>query len=276
MAKRTARDVTERDWEWLADDTEESVVGVRIHQDNIASLAATLREFFDERGRSWGVGTNLSLLGLTRRDGTAYEPMPDVLIHPRPVTLEMASIDVQQAGLPWLVIEVASRSTVRRDVGEKAATYARHGIPEYLVFDPFGDLLGTQRGIATGTQFWARRLPRDAQGQPVPGEYEPWEPEADGRWHCLTPPGLSFAPQGLWLGVWDAQGQPVARISEERRRRRIAERLQVEAEQRLAEAERLQDEAQRQAEAELQQRLEAERRLAELAAQLRQLRGEDE
>jgi len=267
MAMQSTRAVPERDWEWLPDDTEESVVGVRIHQDNMNSLAATLRELFDEVGQPWGVGTNLALLGLTRRDGTSYEPMPDVLIHPRPVTWEMSSIDVRQEGLPWLVIEVASRSTVRQDVGEKAATYARHGIPEYVVFDPFGDLLGAQRGIPAGTQIWARRLPRDAHERPVPGVYEPWEAETDGRWHCMTPPGLSFAPQGLWLGVWDAQGQPVERISEERRLRRIAER-------RLAEAERLKTEAERQAEAERQQRLEAERRLAELEAQLRRLRGE--
>src|SRR5579883_1033183 len=268
MAMQSIRAIPERGWEWLPDDTEESVVGIQIHQDNLYSLAATLRHFFDELGQPWGVGTNITLLGLTRRDGTAYEPMPDVLIHPRPVTYEMSAIDVQQAGLPWLVIEVASRSTVRRDVGEKAATYARHGIPEYLVFDPFGDLLGTQRGIAAGTQLWARRLPRDGQGQPVAGAYEPREPEADGRWHCTTPPGLSFAPRGLWLEVWDAQGQPVPRISEERRLRRIAEK-------RRAEAERLQDEAQRQAGAERRQRLEAERRLAELEEQLRRLRGED-
>ncbi len=239
MAMQSIRAIPERGWEWLPDDTEESVVGVRIHQDNINSLAATLRDLFEELGQPWGVGTNITLLGLTRPDGTAYEPMPDVLIHPRPVTYEMSAIDVQQAGLPWLVIEVASRSTVRRDVGEKAATYARHGIPEYLVFDPFGDLLGTQRGIAAGTQLWARRLPRDGQGQPVAGAYEPWEPEADGRWHCLTPPGLSFAPRGLWLEVWDAQGQPVPRISEERRLRREAERRQADAERRVAELEAL-------------------------------------
>ncbi|HZS86601.1 MAG TPA: Uma2 family endonuclease [Chloroflexota bacterium] len=239
MAMQSIRAIPERGWEWLPDDTEESVVGVRIHQDNINSLAATLRDLFEELGQPWGVGTNITLLGLTRPDGTAYEPMPDVLIHPRPVTYEMSAIDVQQAGLPWLVIEVASRSTVRRDVGEKAATYARHGIPEYLVFDPFGDLLGTQRGIAAGTQLWARRLPRDGQGQPVAGAYGPWEPEADGRWHCLTPPGLSFAPRGLWLEVWDAQGQPVPRISEERRLRREAERRQADAERRVAELEAL-------------------------------------
>ncbi len=268
MAMQSTRAVPERDWEWLPDNTEESVVGIQIHQDNLYSLAATLRHLFEDLGQPWGAGSNLALLGLTRRDGSAYEPMPDVLIHPRPVTFEMSAIDVRREGPPWLVIEVASRSTVRQDVGEKAATYARHGIPEYLVFDPFGDLLGTQRGIRMGAQLWARRLPRDGQGRFVAGVYEPWEPEADGRWHCLTPPGLSFAPGGLWLEVWDAQGQPVPRISEERRLRRIAEK-------RRAEAERLQDEAQRQAGAERRQRLEAERRLAELEEQLRRLRGED-
>jgi Uma2 family endonuclease len=275
MAIQSTRAALERDWEWLPDDTEESVVGIQIHQDNLYSLAITLRDLFDERGQHWGAGSNLALLGLTRRDGTAYEPMPDVLIHPRPVTYEMASIDVRREGLPWLVIEVASRSTVRQDVGEKAATYARHGIPEYIVFDPYGDLLGTQRGIPSGTQLWARRLPRDAHGQPIAGVYEPWEAEADGRWHCLTSPGLSFAPQGLWLEVWDAQGQPVPRVSEERHRRRIAEQqAEMERQQRL-DAERLQAEAEQQAEAERRQRAEAEQRVADLEALVRRLRGED-
>ena len=59
----------------------------------------------------------------------------------------------------------------------KPNAYARAGIPEYLVFDPTGDLIAELiKAWRIGSQ----------------GYYEPWLPAADGRWHsALGRPSMS-------------------------------------------------------------------------------------
>jgi len=232
---------------WLPDDTEESVVGTSLHQQAIGALFATLEQVRVEQGETWGVGNQMRVEGFKRRDGTLYTPMPDILVHPRAIAPDIPTITLAVDGLPWLIIEAASRSTVAADVGEKAATYARGGVREYLVFDPTAQLLDRQ-----GTQVRAWRL----QGT----GFTPWQPAADGRWHS-TSIGVSFQPQGVLLGIYDRHGVFMPPYSQERRRRLAAEQRAVDVEQRAADVE--------------QHAADAQRRIAELEAELRRLRAED-
>ena len=231
------------DFVWLPDDTEESVAGSGLHQQAIMTAYGMLLQIQADEHASWGVGNQLSVEGFRRRDGSLFTPMPDVVVVPRHIPLELATISIAEYGIPWLFVEVASPSTWSADVGEKAATYARAGVAEYLVFDPTGALLGTQ--------VWAQRV--------TPAGVVPWLPEAGGRWHSERL-GLSFQPNGVLLTVYDRHGIPIATYSEERQRRLAEEQLRLDAERQRQEAE--------------QARLEAERRLAALEAELRRLRGE--
>lgn len=218
---------------WLPDDTEESILGTGLHLEAISILRDGLWALGPERGAPWGVGSQISLLGMVKNDGTAYDPMPDVFVHPRPVDPAWSSLSLLDDGPPLLVIEVASPSTVARDVGDKADAYFRAGVREYLVFDTTGDLLG-------GSQVWARRA--------GPGGIVPWH--ADGRgWWWSEAVGVYLAPEGVRLRVRDRDGALVLLSSEARRAQLLAGQERLALEQRLA------------AEAEARARLEAELRL---------------
>jgi hypothetical protein len=178
---------------------------------------------------------------------------------------------------------------VAADRGEKAATYARGGVQEYILFDLEGHLLPEE-------PLWARRLRPEGGGMLLP-----WVPESDGRWHSAF--GFALAPEGLLLRVYDRHGTPqrthadTERLLEEEQRRRLeaeqeqqaeqrrrleAEQERLEAEQERLEADqRRREEQQRRLEAEQEQqaeqrrRREAEQRLAALEDELRRLRGSD-
>src|SRR5579871_5101289 len=122
-------------WAWLPDDTEESVVGTPLHQKAISTLADLPENLRDDAGASWDVGRQLGVRGFRRRDGTIYTPIPDVQVHPRRLPKDQTEISLAAYGPPHLVVEVASPSTVEEDIGEKALTYARGGVQEYIVFD---------------------------------------------------------------------------------------------------------------------------------------------
>ena len=66
--------------------------------------------------------------GLTLPLSDASEPEPDAIVATTPLEKDIAKEDV------LLVVEV-SDSTLRTDRTTKAALYARHGIPEYLILD---------------------------------------------------------------------------------------------------------------------------------------------
>lgn len=217
----------------LADDTEESILGSSLHQGAITVLHDSLDACGRGRGLPWFVGNQIRIL-IPRNGGRLLTLSPDLLIHPTLSSGSRDSIIVAADGPPALVIEIASPSTARpRDLAEgtprgKPAAYAALGIAEYLVFDPVSDF------VPTG--LWARRL--------GPRGYEPWEPDAAGRWHSAL--GISFRPDDAFLRVHDQDGQLVLTGPELRERNR-----------RLAE---LADERQRQ--------------VAALEAELRRLRGE--
>ena len=120
-------------------------------------------------------------------------------------------------GPPALIIEVASPSTaVENDINlvsprGKPRAYEAIGVREYLVFDATGEHVGRP--------VWARRA--------GPRGFEPWEPDANGRW-VSAQLGIAFAPLGALPRVYDQAGTLVPLTGEfgrelARRERRLAD-----------------------------------------------------
>ncbi len=266
MAQATRWTTTYRVPDTLLSDTEESVVGTEWHQEAGSALAGMLREVARRRGERWGVCEEIALLGLQHEAGTAYDPRPDVMVLAQPLPSGgLSSIRLEEAGTPLFVAEVASRSTVGNDRGDKRQAYAAIGVPEYVVYDPDGDLLP------------ATLLAWRLEG----GVYVPWRAADDGWWHSAS---LELAVEATRpvLGVRDRDGRRIPAPSAvhehaERleRARAEAERARLEAEQARAEAEAARLEAERaraedarRAAAAEAARLEAERARAEDARRL--------
>lgn len=218
----------------LRDDTEETVVGTSLHQGAIVALHTSLTLCGPRRGLPWFIGNQLKVVVPRQGNKASYMPYPDILVHPTLMNTSRSSLILAVDGPPALVIEVASPSTAEEnDVNllsptGKPRVYETIGVKEYLVFDPAGDIIGTQ--------VWARRASA--------GAYVPWEPGADGRW-VSEALGIAFQPQGVLLRVYDQGGRPVP-VTEE-----LADL--VEARDR--------------------QLAEQNRRVAEMEAELRKLRG---
>lgn len=225
----------------IPDDTEETLVGAHVHQGAIGTAVDGLRISAKRRDLPWFIGNQITLL--VRQEGRAMPRRiaPDVIVYPSLAVAAPTSIAVAQYGPPTLAIEVASPGTAfdsdvnLLDPQGKPRLYARIGVEEYLVFDPTDELLDTP--------VWALRR--------GPGGFVPWLPEDDGRWHSTL--GVSFAPQGALLRVFDHAGQLVPLSTE-------FDAMLTERERALAERER--------------QSREQARRIAALEAELRRLRGE--
>jgi hypothetical protein len=200
----------------LPDDTEETLAGTSSHQASMVALYTSLTLCARRRGLPWFVGNQIKMVIHRRGNRAPYMPSPDILVHPTLTNGSRGSLILAADGPPALVIEVASPSTaLEYDVdltspAGKPRAYAEAGVAEYLVFDPVGDI--------SGTQMWGRRAgPRGSV---------PWEPEADGRWHSAAL-GIAFAPQGLRLRVYDQDGEMVPLTEEladlvDDRQRRLA------------------------------------------------------
>lgn len=179
------------EFDGLADDTEESVLGSSSHQDAIVDTYVSLQLHRLNRNLPWFVG-NQTKLTIPREVGPSYQPSPDLLVHPTLGEGNWASLSVARYGPPTLVIEVLSPTTaLSNDLNErgKIASYAECGIAEYLAFDLFGEFIPDQ------VRAW--RLGPS-------GVYLPWEPDEAGRWASSL--GIAFAPQGAKLRVFDEMG----------------------------------------------------------------------
>jgi len=234
--------VLSADFDTVPDDTEESLVGTAGHQGTIHVAYDGLQICARRRNLPWFIGNHLVLVILQEGRDQPRRIAPDIMVY-RSLELpnDPGSVAVAMYGPPVLVIEVASPSTaIDNDINllnpdAKPQLYARIGVDEYLVFDPTGALLGEP--------IWARRR--------GPTGFERWLPEADGRWHSSL--GISFAPHGMFLRVYDHDGNLVPLSLE-------FDEMLVERERQLAEQAR--------------QNADKDRRLAELEAELRRLRGE--
>lgn len=144
----------------------------------------------------------------------------------------------EEAKGPDFVLEVTSRSTWAVDRGEKRALYARLGVSEYWLYDPTGERLARR--------LWGMRL--------AGGGYRDLVPEAGARALRSAVLGLELRLEdGGRLRLHDAvAGRDLLGHDEER-----AARLAAEA----------------RAEREAAARAAAETQVAELQAQLRELRG---
>jgi Uma2 family endonuclease len=178
--------------EWLPDDTEDSIVGVEWHQESIGALAYALRAVKLRRSATWGVCEQVELGGLRRPNGRAYAPRPDVMVLAQPLAGHRAAISLEEAGSPLFIAEVASSSTLRNDREGKRLVYGAIGVPEYVIFDPVGDLL------AEPVEAWRLARPEDRT-------YVRWEPDADGYWRS-TSLDIALLPRPPFLQVRDRDG----------------------------------------------------------------------
>jgi Uma2 family endonuclease len=187
---------------WPPDDTEESIVGVDLHQRTILSTRLGINEaalLVTEPGAAvpWFATDQLLLLGCVRPDGSSYRTMPDVFVFLHPIDPLQGSFSLSQDGAPVLIIEVLSESTYVWDldlVRGKGYSYAHAGVREYLTLDPTGQWL------PEGGRGW--RL--------VDGIYQPWERDAEGRWRCESI-GVSIGLAGAAVTVYTHAGVPIPR-----------------------------------------------------------------
>jgi Uma2 family endonuclease len=187
------------EFDLLPDDTEEALSGSMLHQRVIVSDVNSLTRYSKRANLGWRIGNQLKLV-IPRAGGRPYQPSPDIIVHTSPhLSDRQTSLQVNTFGPPALAIEVCSPSTaIEHDLDTfnpqaKPSAYARAGIPEYLVFDPTGDLIPD--------------LIRAWRAGPA-GEYESWLADpVTGRWHSAL--GISFVPQGVLLRVFDPDGNIV-------------------------------------------------------------------
>ena len=177
----------------LLSDMEESVLGTLWHQDVTSALVDILREAARRRGITWGVCNQIALLGLQHENRTAYDPRPDVMVLTRPLPSgNDNSIALSEAGIPLFVLEVASDSTVKNDIGDKRRAYEAIGVPEYIVFDPDAD------SSSPAIRAWRMRG----------GAYVPWAPDAGGLWRSGSL-DVSFEATQPFLSVFDRDGRKI-------------------------------------------------------------------
>ena len=186
---------------------------------------------------------------LTSMAGAVY---PDLMVafnaDPALYRAQNGYVISEQGKPPDFVLEVASRSTGRRDTVEKRVRYAELGILEYWRFDETGQYHGTR---LTGDRL-------------VDGRYEPIQidqlPDGSRQGHsAVLNVDLRWADGQLhWHDP--ATGERIASLESER---------EALAQERTARAR-----AEARAAAEHEARTSAEVRIQELENQLRQLRGE--
>jgi hypothetical protein len=185
---------------WPPDDTEQSVLGIDLHQTTIRTLCAGINELAAIHQRPgqpvpWHALMQLLLLGCRRPDGSFLRTLPDVFVYPCPAEPYRGSWTLAADGPPLLIIEVLSPSTQESDLdlaGGKGYSYAHAGVREYLTLDPTGVYLPEQgRG-------W--RL--------LEGVYQPWERDSAGRWHSETI-GAAFGVTGAQVNVYSREGRRI-------------------------------------------------------------------
>ena len=166
-------------------------MGSDLHQAAIRELYAALAEYAEAlggaQGPAWYVSSQVTVIIPVPPRERPWQPKPDLFVVPGVAAHSRTSYDTRTEGpMPPFVLEVASESTWRNDVGEKALFYSTAGVLEYLIFDPTTEWLGEP------LRAWRREGER----------WEPWQPEprADGQvvWRSAVL-GLDFRPEGLLL-----------------------------------------------------------------------------
>ena len=185
---------------WPPDDTEESILGIHLHQTTIRTLTFGLNEaamLHTPPGQPppWTATCQLLVLGCRRRNGSLIRTYPDIFVYRQPIDPLQGTFRLDKDGPPLLIIEVLSESTCEKDLDMergKGYSYALAGVREYLTIDP------TWTYLAAGIRAW--RL----EG----GAYQPWEPAADGRWYS-TEIAAAVALKGMLARVYTPDGQEI-------------------------------------------------------------------
>lgn len=142
---------------------------------------------------------------------------------------------------PDFVLEVATRTTWRRDATEKRDTYATLGIAEYWRFDPTGEFFAAES--ADRLRLIGERLV-EGRYQPIPLAYDPDEVTLRGHSDVLgldicVLPGMDGDPTGSHIRCYDPVTGWLRNRQEERQARVEEAEARREAE---AENERLRQE----------------------------------
>ena len=225
---------------------------------------AALRSWYADVPTTW-VGADMFLY---YEEGVASSVVaPDVFVVTRTHKRHLRNIFQTwiEGRVPDLVLEVLSRTSVRRDTVEKYEVYESLGVREYWIYDP------TEEGFME---------PRLRGHVLVDGEYRPIEVrEVDGKLVGVSEVlGLEVHANAEWFRFFDpVTGEYLPDNLEIKRAREEAERAQAEAERALsserrerAEAERAHAEAERALSSERRERAEAERARQELERLLRE------
>ena len=222
----------------------------------LAYAHEALRTHFRARD-DWYVAANLLIY--YQEGNVKARVAPDVFVVVGASSHErMSYLLWEEPKAPDWVLEITSRSTRREDQGRKRELYRRLGVTEYWQYDPTGDYL---RPALQGLELVAgayEELPRREQG--------------DGTLAMASAVlGLELRVTGRGLRFYDpATGRDLLTHAESNEARQHAEaaRQEERAARRHAEAARQEERAaRRQAEAKWQQ---AETRVAELEALLRE------
>ena len=254
----------------------------------VAQVVMALRRFL---GRRALVAANMGVY--YRRGDPSGLIVPDLFVAMGTPKIETPDVYLtwEQGKPPDLAMEVASKTTFRRDRREKIAIYRRLGVKEYFLHD------ATDRFLKPRLQgFRMADLSADAGGErsAKKPKYEPIEPT------ILPNGGLCLHSKVLNLDIHALRGEPAPqlfgpdgtlllshedaaeeerrlRLDEQRRRideqrRRIEEeRRRVDEQHRRLEEQRLRVEEQRHRQEEARKRMAAERELVALRKRLADL-----
>lgn len=125
-------------YEWLQDDVKAEFINGQVimyspvkrrHLRASANLTMLLR-LYTQLHDLGEVDTAKALVSLTRND---YEP--DICYWRKEIA-DTFDADMMQHPAPDLIVEVLSKSTLKRDRGIKFDDYAAHGVREYWLIDP--------------------------------------------------------------------------------------------------------------------------------------------
>ena len=176
-----------------------------LHVEEIVYLREALKRRFEETPDVY-VASNLLLF---YREGYPREFfVPDAMVvRGAPKGFRRNFLLWKEGVPPALVIEVTSDKTWKKDLSTKMDLYARLGVQEYFLFDPYDEHLESQ---VQGFRLARRR-------------YSAIRPERDGSLISTTT-GVAFQLEGVRLRLIDAStGVPLLRPAEEAAARRKAE-----------------------------------------------------
>ena len=218
-----------------------------LHREVMSDIIGGLERRYAEVPDVW-VGGNLFLY--YEKGNRKKSVAPDVLLVRGVRKWPRDCFFLWEEKTPELIFEITSRSTRSEDEGKNKDTYERLGVPELVLFDPYGEYLDPR--------LQGYRLQR--------GRYRRIRLNADGSLDLRTV-GITVRPEGARLRLVDTATQEKLLWNDElEAARRAAEERAAAAEERVAREAAARREAEERVAA-------AEERIRALAAELALLRN---